>query len=615
VNRPLFALLLSAAAAPALAAEADPLALDAGAIAAAGTATLTRTAAVASPLEALAMQRAPKAEAPLVQGGVPAVLTPAQRTTYRAVFAAIRGGRWDEASAGLGGLGSGPLQDVATAELILAKGSPRAEGEAIAALLARAPELPQAPQLARLAASRGVAGLPTLPVPRDLVTFAGAPRRGQARTILAAQIVDKLRPMIKEDRPADAEALVASYEASLTPEALTELRQRVAWSYYLTGDDTSARRVAALARTGSGEWTVQADWVAGLAAWRQGDMPAAGDAFDAVSRRAGDADTMAAGLFWSARADMGAGHPERVQKKLRTAARMTEAFYGLIAQRALGIAPPPPAHGPGFIQADWTTLANRPNIRAAAALTEIGEIGLADQFLRHQARIGDVRDHAALLRVAARLGLPATQIWLSRNGPVGADPGVIARYPSPSWTPGSGWRVDRNLVFAHALQESGFRTDAVSRAGARGLMQVLPGTVPLIARSRGIEMAGDLSDPSFNIDCGQSFLERLRDSDGVAGLLPKVIAAYNAGPGVIPRWNGQIRDGGDPLLWIESIPYVETRGYVALVLRNYWMYEQQAGERTRSLDALAQGLWPKFPGMSGPSAMRMDKVGRLARAD
>ena len=85
-----------------------------------------------------------------------------------------------------------------------------------------------------------------------------------------------------------------------------------------------------------------------------------------------------------------------------------------------------------------------------------------------------------------------------------------------------------------------------------------------------------------------------------------MIAAYNAGPAPVEAWNAQARDGGDPLLYIESIPYWETRGYVTTVLRNYWMYEGQTGKvSSPSRVALAQGLWPRFPGMAGASAIRI----------
>ncbi len=85
-----------------------------------------------------------------------------------------------------------------------------------------------------------------------------------------------------------------------------------------------------------------------------------------------------------------------------------------------------------------------------------------------------------------------------------------------------------------------------------------------------------------------------------------MIAAYNAGPVPVEAWNAQERDGGDPLLYIESIPFWETRGYVTTVLRNYWMYEGQTGKTSSpSRAALAQGLWPRFPGLPGASAVRL----------
>jgi hypothetical protein len=66
-------------------------------------------------------------------------------------------------------------------------------------------------------------------------------------------------------------------------------------------------------------------------------------------------------------------------------------------------------------------------------------------------------------------------------------------------------------------------------------------------------------------------------------------------------------DGGDPLLYIESIPYWETRGYVPIVLRNYWIYEGKAGRGSASRKALAQGMWPRFPGLPGADAVRMEQ--------
>jgi soluble lytic murein transglycosylase-like protein len=237
-------------------------------------------------------------------------------------------------------------------------------------------------------------------------------------------------------------------------------------------------------------------------------------------------------------------------------------------------------------------------------------------LLKHQARIGAAHDHEALLHLAAKLDLPATQIWLAQNGPAGTRMSIAARYPAPAWAPQGGWRVDKALIYAHALQESQFRTDAVSPAGARGLMQLMPGTAQLVARHRGEAVDQiRLTDPAVNMEYGQSYLQELADSSGTGGLLPKVIAAYNAGPGAVANWNARGRNLSDPLLFIESIPFAETRAYVAIVLRNYWMYERQAGVHSDSLAAMAQGMWPRFPGLPGQTALRLDSLGQIARAD
>ncbi|MEL6876364.1 MAG: transglycosylase SLT domain-containing protein, partial [Pseudomonadota bacterium] len=101
--------------------------------------------------------------------------------------------------------------------------------------------------------------------------------------------------------------------------------------------------------------------------------------------------------------------------------------------------------------------------------------------------------------------------------------------------------------------------------------------------------------PSTNLEYGQSYLEYLSKSPITDGKLPKIAAAYNAGPGSMQRWNTEINDKDDPLLFMESIPYVETRGYVSIILRNYWMYEKQAGIGSVSRKAMAQNQWPQFP--------------------
>ena len=88
----------------------------------------------------------------------------------------------------------------------------------------------------------------------------------------------------------------------------------------------------------------------------------------------------------------------------------------------------------------------------------------------------------------------------------------------------------------------------------------------------------------------------LRDASATQGELPKIMAAYNAGLTPVTRWNTEVNDEDDPLLYMESIPYWETRSYVAIVMRNYWMYERQAdGAIAPAAVRWRENDWPDLP--------------------
>jgi len=528
---------------------------------------------------------------------VPSVLSGKQKQLYSQVLVAIRAQRWADAKALLDGAENGPLTDFLRAELLLAPNSPKAEVADIMPILSRSPNLPQAEQLGRLAAKRGATDLPSLPYQTRLSWSGSAPRRLGADSVsdpfangLASSIPDR----IKNDDPAGAEALLNAVLDKLSPDSRAEWQQKVAWSYYIENDDQNALRLSLACTANGGAWATQGAWVQGLAAWRLHDYRTALAAFDRVAREAPDSELRAAAYYWAARAAMAAGEPASVQPRLRSAATNEETFYGLLAAETLG----QPSNNP-TVRADrsaWRALEEQSNVRAAIAFAEIGEDKYAGDLIRHQARIGNGEQHERLIGIAGALSLPETQLYLAHNTPQGRKLAAATRYPQPKWEPNGGWRVDPALVFAHTLQESRFQRTAVSGAGAMGLMQVRPGTARDLARWNGDAAGpGDLKTPAVNMDFGQRYLEYLSRDGSTGGQLPKVIAAYNAGPAPIARWQTEVRDQGDPLLYIESIPYWETRGYVGIVLRNYWMYEAQQGKPSVSRAALAQGKWPRFP--------------------
>lgn len=517
--------------------------------------------------------------------------------SWQEVFSAIDAGRWSEALAGISALPGSPMTALAKAELYTAKGSPVVSVGQIQALLAEAPELPHAEQLARLAQVRG-ATAPLAYYQRRRTTWLGnAPTRTRTTPVRGEPAADQLRtqidPLLQADDPANAEILLMQQAPYLSYEARAEAGQRIAWSYYATGRDADARRVADSYRIGAGgDWAIQSAWVSGLASWRLNDCEAASRAFREVAARAVQREMNAAGYYWTARSEQACRRPRSVAPLLRQAAKSPESFYGLLARETLGAEKRLPPDGHGGLQA----VRALPNVRRAEELVQIGRHRLAEDLLKHQAQIGRPSEHHGLVEAAKALDLASAQYWLAHNGQPGAFVDAVDRYPMPRWVPVRGWRIDPALALAHIRQESSFQLGAVSGAGAVGLMQVRPGTASDMARASGIPYSSaSLTDPRYNMEFGQSFIERIRSMGATQGQLPKVIAAYNAGPLPVARWSYTLPGGTDPILWIESIPYWETRYYVPAVFRNLWVYQGLGGHDMPTLSALAQHRWPAFP--------------------
>lgn len=549
---------------------------------------------------------------------VPSLLSQDDRAYYKQIFDAIDSKDWSTVQRLLADRPDGPLHQQARAEYYLAAGSPKIELPDLENWLSHGTELPGADQITRLALKRGANTVPSLPSEQQFARLPSMPKRTRPGSIndgtmpgeISAGILDR----IKNDDPMGARVLLDGIDASLSNATRAEWRQRVAWSYYIENQDGPAYQMAQLATLGSGPWVGEAWWTAGLAAWRLGDFDGAADAFGKCAKTSTNDELTTAAQYWQSRAFIRQRRPDKAGEVLRDAAKLDETLYGMLAAEQLGMQLPEQHSEADFTQRDWQYLRTNTNVRTAVELAEIGEDGLADEVLRHQARIGDASQYEPLSRLARDLGLPSTQLWMAYNAPYGGKPEPATRFPTPKWTPVGGWKVDPALVYAHTLQESMFRTSVVSPAGARGLMQIMPSAAKDHAGDLGVSgSARDLNNPEVNLAFGQRHLLMLKDSSGTQGLLPKVMAAYNAGLSPVTRWNTEVKDDGDPLLWMESLPYWETRGYVNIVLRNYWMYERQAGGPSESRMALAQDMWPTFPGLSGSQGVRMAANGAILR--
>ncbi|MGN6121598.1 MAG: lytic transglycosylase domain-containing protein, partial [Sphingomonas oligoaromativorans] len=139
--------------------------------------------------------------------------------------------------------------------------------------------------------------------------------------------------------------------------------------------------------------------------------------------------------------------------------------------------------------------------------------------------------------------------------------------------------IANSFSFIHGImrQESQFDREAVSRTGARGMMQLMPVTAREQSEKLGLpyDYMRLTSDPGYNMQLGTAYFGRIMDM--FSGNYVLALAAYNAGPGNVRRWlatYGDPRSGGvDPVDWIEAIPFSETRGYVQNVLENVVVYD------------------------------------------
>ena len=530
---------------------------------------------------------------------LPTLLSADDRAWYGRLFAALDAKAWDRAEAMLAERPDGPLHGVARAAYYLDPESPRIDLPRLTDWLERYPDLPQASEIARVAMTRGLETPPALPVAQQLRPQPGLTRRIRPRSsddgTMPAEVAKAISGRIAGDDPDGARLLLDGVDAALSSAARAEWRQKVAWAYYIENRDADAFAMAQTVRAGSGPWVAEGGWVAGLAAWRIGDCREAAIGFAQAGKTA-DPELLAAANYWLARSFVRCRQPGQAALALRKAARYDETLYGMLALEQLGESLPADHTRPDLTNADWTRLEQAPNARRTVMLAELGRRADADALLRWQAQIGDPRDFAALARLARALGLSGAQRYMAYNAPRGVTPDPALRWPVTDRAPRGGWKVDPALAFAHALQESSFREEVVSPANAIGLMQVRPIAAREHAGQIDLDASYlDLKDPATNLAIGQQALAALAANPNTQGRLPKVMAAYNAGMTPVARWNSEVRDKGDPLLYMESIPYWETRGYVNIVMRNYWMYLRQAGAPAASRIQLAQNDWPAFP--------------------
>ncbi len=308
-----------------------------------------------------------------------------------------------------------------------------------------------------------------------------------------------------------------------------------------------------------------------------------------------------AAAFWAARAYTVAREPQNVIRLLEQAAAQPRTFYGLLAIRLLGRDLPFNWTPPAFKTDTLDRLMQSRRGQRAVALMQLNDDERAEKELRALAMGADKNLLDGIHALAARGRMASLAVRLDamlypEGG--GYDGGA---YPIPDYIPVEGFSVDRALVYALIRQESRFNPKAKSWAGARGLMQLMPGTARFVARTTGMRLRtrNKLYTPETNLELGQRYIEILLSEEAVAMNLFKLAVAWNGGPGNLRKWKRKTKYLDDPTFFIESIPSYETRTFVERVLTNFWIYRHRLGQDIPSLDAVARGEWPLYQAM-GP---------------
>lgn len=348
------------------------------------------------------------------------------------------------------------------------------------------------------------------------------------------------------------------------------------------GDYALAYRLARDHRLPDGGELVDAEFLAGFVALRLLEDPAAAlPHFRAVAENSRAPISVARGHYWTGRALKALGRDDEARVAYARAGENSAAFYGQLSRAELNeptVALLPPEPVP--TKAERDKFDSGEVAQAARRLSAIGLPEKVDPFVLRLAD-SDIGQPALAAQLAANLGrddlavIVARRVW--RDGVVLSQSGY-PRLPSSALT----GLAEPALVHSITRQESNFSPTAMSKVGARGLMQLMPATAKQTAQKLGLPFteARLTQDPSYNVQLGQAYLGTVVDQFG--GHYPFAIAAYNAGPGRVRQW---LRDMGDPrgdmvktLDWIERIPFSETRNYVQRVIEGTLVYRTRLGQ-------------------------------------
>lgn len=368
-------------------------------------------------------------------------------------------------------------------------------------------------------------------------------------------------------------------------------RRAIARQLMRDGQPELAYSVASQHFLDTGAAYADLEWLSGFIALRKLSSPA--QALEHFNRFAAAVETpisLGRAGYWLGRAHEAAGDAEAAQAAFADGAKYQSSFYGQLAAERIGAPRDPRMTGqetfPDWGQAAFTDTSV---FKAALALHAAGVTPLAERFLVH---LGETQDRTGLGQLGdVALGLDAPHIALMVSKQAARQGHEIYKTYFPVTVPkGIPARVPEAFALSIARRESEFDPAVVSGAGARGLMQLMPGTAREMAGVIGEDYDGErlLSDPAYNARLGVAYLEELWDRFDTNPVLMSI--GYNAGPSRAERWPELFGDPRDPAVdvidWIEGIPFRETRNYVMRVTESFAPYRARLTGRLDDVSLL-----------------------------
>jgi soluble lytic murein transglycosylase len=334
---------------------------------------------------------------------------------------------------------------------------------------------------------------------------------------------------------------------------------------------------------------VEGEFLAGWIALRSLNDPArALPHFQKLAKIAPTRTEKARAKYWLGRTYAALGDKSSATAAFRDAAQYSTVYYGQLAREHIGLGMVPEKIESGVASADARARVDRDEvIRAFRMVQAAGEKSMLGMFLwpisMRFNSVDEMNAAAAVVHKAggATMALRLAKAAAARN--LDIDDWGYPVKAMPAWKQ-IGKPVEKALVYGLSRQESEFDAKAGSKAGAQGLMQLMPGTAKLVARQYRVRYAPSklTGDPAYNVALGAAHLADLIEDYNGSYVL--TLVAYNAGPRRSREWvaeYGDPRSGQvDPIDWVESIPFQETRQYVQKVLQNTHIYRSRLAPKS-----------------------------------